>query len=416
MRRHGVRGLVARPRRAQAAGSRHAFPAAPGLLNRQCTAAARPNQVWLADLTCAATGGGWPCMAAIMDLHTRKPAAERRSEIAGWSMRGNLRAGLAASASPMAAQRQRPGAGLARHSDRGAQHACGSCQAALDPACVTPSMSRRASPLDNAPMESFFRTLKTGLVHHRACATRGEAKRGLFAYVEGFHNRQRLHSALDRHTPGQAERRAARAAQPVRQSDRGSSTAGRTARHVTLGLMKTCGKLGVSFFCYLGDRSHVLGAITVPPLPDLVRQTSSARPRPQRDCPGRCPGYLLSASDILIRKCTVGTPGCAARIRRATINLLLALQGQSSLRRALARRCARGARGGRLPYRGVVPCKCRSTGSEGEGLSRGRPGSRRPVRDQERPQSGVGQADCVGDGRGCSPNYVGSMRRLRSPR
>lgn len=53
-------------------------------------------------------------------------------------------------------------------------------------------MSRRANPLDNAPMESFFHTLKTKLVHHRTYASRGEAKRDLFAYVEGFYNRQRL--------------------------------------------------------------------------------------------------------------------------------------------------------------------------------------------------------------------------------
>ncbi len=53
------------------------------------------------------------------------------------------------------------------------------------------------------------------------------------------------------------------------------STTGRTARDVLLGLMKTCRKLGVSFFGYLGDRLHVPGAITVPPLPDLVRQAAS---------------------------------------------------------------------------------------------------------------------------------------------
>jgi Transposase IS66 family len=54
------------------------------------------------------------------------------------------------------------------------------------------------------------------------------------------------------------------------------STAGRTARDVLLGLMKTCRKLGVSFFRYLGDRLHVLGAIAVPPLPDLVRHAAQA--------------------------------------------------------------------------------------------------------------------------------------------
>jgi Transposase IS66 family len=54
------------------------------------------------------------------------------------------------------------------------------------------------------------------------------------------------------------------------------STAGRTARDVLLGLMKTCRKLGVSFFGYLGARLHVPGATVVPPLPDLVRQAASA--------------------------------------------------------------------------------------------------------------------------------------------
>ena len=70
-------------------------------------------------------------------------------------------------------------------------------------------MSRRANPLDNAPMESFFHTLKTELVHHRTYATHDEAKRNLFAYVESFYNRQRLQSALDYRTPDQAEQQAA---------------------------------------------------------------------------------------------------------------------------------------------------------------------------------------------------------------
>jgi putative transposase len=57
-------------------------------------------------------------------------------------------------------------------------------------------------------MESFFHTLKTELVHHRTYATWDEAKRDLFSYVEGFYNRQRLHSALNYRTPDQAERQA----------------------------------------------------------------------------------------------------------------------------------------------------------------------------------------------------------------
>ena len=204
MRRHGVRGLVAQRRRVQTTDSRHAFPVAPNLLERKFSATSRPNQVWLADLTYIATGEGWLYMAAIMDLHTRK--------IIGWSMRDHLRAELATSALLMATQRQRPGAGLVHHSDRGIQYACGDYKAALDRAGITASMSRRANPLDNAPMESFFHTLKTELVHHRTYATQDEAKRDLFAYVEGFYNRKRLHSALDYRTPDQAERQAAHVA------------------------------------------------------------------------------------------------------------------------------------------------------------------------------------------------------------
>ena len=73
-------------------------------------------------------------------------------------------------------------------------------------------MSRRANPLDNAPMESFFHTLKTELVHHKTHATRDEAKRDLFAYMEEFYNRRPLHSSLGYRTPVQAEQRALRMA------------------------------------------------------------------------------------------------------------------------------------------------------------------------------------------------------------
>lgn len=199
MRVHGVRGLVARSRRVCTTNSRHAFPVAPNLLDRQFTAS-KPNQVWLADLTYIPTGEGWLYMAAIMDLHTRK--------VVGWSMRDHLRAELATSALTMATQRQRPEPGLIQHSDRGIQYACTDYQEALQAAGITPSMSRRGNALDNAPMESFFHTLKTELVHHRAYATHDEARRDLFAYVEGFYNRKRLHSGLGYKTPDEAERRA----------------------------------------------------------------------------------------------------------------------------------------------------------------------------------------------------------------
>ena len=72
-------------------------------------------------MTFIPTGEGWLYRAAIMDLHTRKPDAERQSEVVGWSMRDHLRAELATSALMMATQRQRPEPGLIQHSDRGIQ-------------------------------------------------------------------------------------------------------------------------------------------------------------------------------------------------------------------------------------------------------------------------------------------------------
>lgn len=69
-------------------------------------------------------------------------------------------------------------------------------------------MSRMGCCYDNALMESFFHTLKVELVHQRRWTTRDEARRDLFAYIERYFNRQRIHSALGFITPEQAERNA----------------------------------------------------------------------------------------------------------------------------------------------------------------------------------------------------------------
>src|SRR5215471_3902371 len=91
---------------------------------------------------------------------------------------------------------QRPGAGLIHHSDRGSQYAASDYRNILQAAAITQSMSRKANCWDNAPMESFFGTLKTELVHHREYPDRDGARRDLFAYIEGYYNRARIHSAI----------------------------------------------------------------------------------------------------------------------------------------------------------------------------------------------------------------------------
>ena len=140
-------------------------------------------------------------MAAIMDLHTRK--------IVGWSMRDHMRTELTVAALMMATQRQRPGAGLICHSDRGSQYAAEAYRKQLASMKATPSMSRTGCCYDNAPMESFFHTLKTELVHHRDYNTRAEAQRDIFAFIEGFYNRTRLHSAIGYIAPIEMELKAA---------------------------------------------------------------------------------------------------------------------------------------------------------------------------------------------------------------
>jgi putative transposase len=196
MRRHGIRAIMAPPRRVRTTDSRHALPIAPNLLARDFTASA-PNRIWLGDITYIPTDQGWLYLAAIMDMYSRK--------IVGWAMRDHLRTELASAALMMAVQRQRPPAGLIHHSDRGVQYASHDYRAALTAAGMTASMSRKANCFDNAPMESFFHTLKTEQVHHRHYATRAEAQRDIFAFIEGFYNRTRLHSSIGYISPIQME-------------------------------------------------------------------------------------------------------------------------------------------------------------------------------------------------------------------
>ena len=200
MRHHGIRAIMARPRRVRTTDSRHDFPIAPNLLNRNFIAD-KPNRIWLADITYIETDQGWLYLAAVMDLYSRR--------IVGWAMEDHLRAELPLAALSMAISAQRPGTGLIHHSDRGVQYASADYRKVMQSVGLQVSMSRKADCYDNAPMESFFHTLKTELVHHRQYATPEEAKRDIFAYIEGFYNRTRRHSAIGYISPIEMELKAA---------------------------------------------------------------------------------------------------------------------------------------------------------------------------------------------------------------
>ena len=99
-----------------------------------------------------------------------------------------------------------PATGLICHSDRGSQYASAGYQALLSQAGAVCSMSRRGNCYDNAPVESFFASLKRELVHRTPFATREEARAAVFEWIAVWYNRQRRHSSLGYISPEQFER------------------------------------------------------------------------------------------------------------------------------------------------------------------------------------------------------------------
>src|SRR3954469_24197542 len=203
MREMGLSARRGRRRTPRTTDSRHDLPVAPNLLDRDF-AAHQPDTVWLADISYIPTGEGWLYLAAIEDMATR--------EVVGWGMADHLREELARDALLMAIRRRQPPPGLTHHSGRGVQYASRPYRDILAPHGLVQSMSRKGNCLDNAPMESFFGSLKTELVHRTSFLTREAARRAIFEYVETFYNRRRRHSGLGFLTPAQAHEQMARAA------------------------------------------------------------------------------------------------------------------------------------------------------------------------------------------------------------
>ncbi len=175
--------------------SNHKLKPSPNLLEQEFHSQT-PNTVWLADITYIGTDEGWLYLAGVKDMATR--------EIVGWAMEDHMRAELCCDALNMALGRRGPVPGLVHHSDRGSQYAGGDYRKLIKKAGLTQSMSRKGECLDNAPMESFFASLKKELVHRQRFRTRAQAKAAIFEYIEVFYNRQRRHSGIGYRTPQQA--------------------------------------------------------------------------------------------------------------------------------------------------------------------------------------------------------------------
>ena len=170
----------------------HSHRVAANVLQRDF-AVERPNQKWLADITYIPTLEGWLYLAAILDLFGRR--------VVGWAMAERMTTDLTLRALKMALQQRRPGPGLVHHSDQGSQYTDGRYQALLATHGIEASMNSAGTWYDNAPMESFFSTLKSERVYHILYRDRDEATTDLFYYIEGWYNRWRLHSSLAYESP-----------------------------------------------------------------------------------------------------------------------------------------------------------------------------------------------------------------------
>ena len=189
-------GMVSKVRKKYKAttDATHAMPIAPNRVNQKFQVEA-PNQLWMGDITYLRTEQGWFYLAVVLDAYSRK--------VVGFSMNERMQTNLVLDALEMAVKRRRPQQGLIFHSDRGSQYASESYRQTLCLYEMLQSMIGRGNGYDNAVVESFFHTLKAEL--DERFSFREQARRQVFVWMEGFYNRNHLHSSLGYKSPEQFE-------------------------------------------------------------------------------------------------------------------------------------------------------------------------------------------------------------------
>lgn len=195
MRQAGISGVTRRTGTTTVV-ARRAY-AAPDLVRREFTASA-PDRVWTADITYVPTGEGFLYLAVVLDVFSRR--------IIGWAMADHLRTELVTDALAMAVDRRQPRPGVIHHSDKGSQYTSLTFGNRCCQAGIRPSTGRTGSCFDNAVTESFFASLECELLDRSTFATRAKAQRAVFAYIEGFYNTHRRHSAHGQLSPTDYER------------------------------------------------------------------------------------------------------------------------------------------------------------------------------------------------------------------
>ena len=181
-------------------------PCVPNVLNRSFTPE-QPNQVWCGDITYVWTGERWAYLAVVLDLYARK--------VVGWALSTRPDADLVCQALRLAYETRHPPDDLIFHSDQGVQYSSLKFRQMLWRYHMKQSMSRRGNCWDNAPMERFFRSLKTEWIPETGYRSFGEAKRSIIDYILGYYNRMRPHLFNGMQSPDRAEREYWRTYKPV---------------------------------------------------------------------------------------------------------------------------------------------------------------------------------------------------------
>lgn len=165
----------------------------PNIIDQNFGQITECNEAWLSDITYIHTTEGDLYLTVVLDMASR--------EIVGWSFSETLEQDGVLRAIAMALSRQGSQEGQIFHSDRGSQYTSRATRALLASHRMRQSMSGTGNCYDNAPMESFFKTLKYELVHYRTYHTRDDARRSIVEYIEFYYNERRLHSALGYQAP-----------------------------------------------------------------------------------------------------------------------------------------------------------------------------------------------------------------------
>jgi len=156
-----------------------------------------PGRALAGDITYLWTGEGWLYLAVMLEMGSRR--------VLGWAFRETLNAELVTDALDMALGVRPLQPGAICHSDRGSQYGSEDVQAMIARYHLRGSMSRKGNCWDNAVVESFFATLKGELVNDAHWMTRAEAKTAVVAWIEGWYNRERMHSSLGDISPVEFE-------------------------------------------------------------------------------------------------------------------------------------------------------------------------------------------------------------------